>query len=236
MVSLAALIVISPVLWAATPGSPEELRAAVEHAYVQKDRAALEALYYTEGLSEADKELNHGMIDPFWKTPPEIESVTIVPAPDGLTKVRIGWGKKWEPSLPPVGGLLVNVKNSPGSSFAAYGTTFAFGESAGKYYLVSAKTSDLGWKGPEDTTLAFMVMGPGQDKVKIRCRWNASGVDMEEIAASPAKAFVGQHIDSMTVASDSDNTDVTLTIRENNKVIYTSQPLKGKGTLEYKRP
>lgn len=236
LVSLASLLLISPALRAAAPGSPEELRAAVEQAFVQKDKAALEALYYTEGLSEADKELNHRMLDMFWQNPSQTESVAIVPLPEFMTKVRIARGKKWEPSLTPVGALLVKMKSSSGNSVTTNGMTTAFGESAGKYYLVSAKSTDLGWKGPEDTSLSFMVLGPGQDKVKIRYRWNVSGVDLEEMADSPSISFVGQHIDFVTVTSDSDDTDVTLTVRENNKEIYTSQPLKGKGTLEYKRP
>lgn len=236
LASLVSVILMSPALHAAAPGSAEELRAAVEQAFVQKDRAALEALYYTEGLSEADKELNRRMLDMFWENPSETETVTIVPVPEFMTKALIARGKKWEPSLAPVGALLVKMKASSGNSVTTNGMTTAFGESAGKYYLVSAKSTDLGWKGPEDTSLSFMVIGPGQNKVKIRYRWNVSGVDLEETADSPSISFVGQYIESIAVTSDSDDTDVTLTIRENEKEIYTSQPLKGKGTLEYKRP
>lgn len=235
LVALVALIVISPALHAAAPSSAEELRAAFEGAFSKKEKATLEALYYAEGLSDSDKELNSRMLDMFWQGPGEVESVTIVPVPEEITKPRIARGKKWEVALPPSGAFQVNFKGSSGQ-WQRSTMTVLFGESAGKYYLVPAKSTDLGWKGPEDTTLTYMVIGEGQEKVKIRYRWNVSGVDLEEIAKSPSLSFVGQYIESVTVTSDSDDTNVTLTIREHNKDIYTSQPLKGKGTLEYKRP
>lgn len=235
LASLVALIVVSPALHAAAPGSAEELRVAFEDAFSKKEKAVLEGLYYAQGLSDADKELNSRMLDMFWQGPGEVESVAIVPVPEEVTKPRIARGKKWEVALPPSGAFQVKFKESSGQWQRSI-MTVLFGECAGKYYLVSAKSTDLGWKGPEDTSLTYMVMGKGQDKVKIRYRWNASGVDLEETAKSPSLSFVGQYIESVTVTSDSDDTDVTITIRENNKEIYTSQPLKGKGTLEYKRP
>lgn len=208
---------------------------AFENAFSKKEKATIEELYYVEGLSASDKELNSRMLDMFWEGPGEVESVTIVPVPEEITRPLIAQGKRWELALPPTGAFQVKFKGSSGQ-WQRKTMTVLFGESAGKYYLVPAKSTDLGWKGPEDTTLTYMVIGEGQDKVKIRYRWNVSGVDLEEIAKSQSRSFLGQYIDFVTVTSDSDDTNVTLIIREHDKDIYTSQPLKGKGTLEYKRP
>jgi hypothetical protein len=46
---------------------------------------------------------------------------------------------------------------------------------------------------------------------------------------------MGQFFEEVTVTSTEDDTDVTLTILEAGKKIFQSEPLKGKGTLEYKR-
>lgn len=80
-----------------------------------------------------------------------------------------------------------------------------------------------------------MVMGRGQNKVQIKAKWNASGVDQERIFKSPSSNFMGQFFEEVTVTSTEDDTDVTLTILEAGKEIFQSEPLKGRGTLEYKR-
>ena len=80
-----------------------------------------------------------------------------------------------------------------------------------------------------------MVMGTGQDAVKGTVKWNASGVDLEKPLSSPSRSFLGQYIDEVSITSDSDNTNVTITIMENGKKIFESAPLKGKGTQSYKR-
>ncbi|GAT32758.1 hypothetical protein TSACC_21159 [Terrimicrobium sacchariphilum] len=227
-------LICSAALLPAAPKSIEDYRATFQQAVTQKDKALLQELIYAEGLSDEDKALAARSTEMFVSGPGVVESVTVVPVPNSLNKVRIARGKKWEPSLPPAGALLIKMKSPDGKSETTY--TSVFGESGGEYYLVAAKSTKLDWNGPEDKTLNFIVMGKGQNAVKIAYRWNVSGVNMEEVADSPSISFLGQYIESMTVTSDSDDTDVTLSIREGGKEIYTSQPLKGKGTLEYKRP
>ena len=46
---------------------------------------------------------------------------------------------------------------------------------------------------------------------------------------------LGQYFDSIKVTSEEDEVDAVLTVAEGGKEIYKSQPLKGKGTIEYKR-
>jgi hypothetical protein len=142
-------------------------------------------------------------------------------------------GKKIEATYPPAGMIKIEYKkaaNGPEGSSSPYAII------GGHYFLVSSKTTDLGWKGPPDKTLGFAVMGQGQNKVQITVKWNASGVEEERIFKETSNmAFLGQYVEKVTVTSTNDDTDVTLTISELGKEIFRSQPLKGKGTIEYNK-
>jgi hypothetical protein len=80
-----------------------------------------------------------------------------------------------------------------------------------------------------------MVLGQGADTARIFVEWNASGVDLSRTFSEAASTFWGQHIRSVTVTSDSEEASFKLMILEDGKTIYTSDPINGKGTLEYKR-
>jgi len=60
--------------------------------------------------------------------------------------------------------------------------------------------------------------------------------DQKRIGPNPGVVVVlGQYFDSIKVTSEEDEVDAVLTVAEGGKEIYKSQPLKGKGTIEYKR-
>ena len=141
-------------------------------------------------------------------------------------------GKKIEPTYTPIGLIQTKYKDA-GNGMNSTSAPYAVID--GKYFLISSKSTDLGWSGPPDKTITFMVMGRGQNKVQIKAKWNASGVDQERIFKSPSSNFMGQFFEEVTVTSTEDDTDVTLTILEAGKKVFQSEPLKGKGTLEYKR-
>jgi hypothetical protein len=105
----------------------------------------------------------------------------------------------------------------------------------GSYLLVSSKSTDLHWSGPPDVNIGFVVIGRGQDKVKIQVRYNASGVDLEQGFSDPSATFWGQYISEIVVTSQDERTDVTLAVTRGGKEIYKSGRLKGKGELKYKR-
>ncbi|MDD5261920.1 MAG: hypothetical protein PHD76_08750 [Methylacidiphilales bacterium] len=162
----------------------------------------------------------------------EILDISLAPLPDDFQLVYVMRGKKLEPTYPPAGLITIKYKktgNGMDSLFSAYAVI------DGGYFLVSTKSTDLGWTGPPDKTITFMVIGQGQDKVQIKAKWNASGVKQESFFKSPSSNFLGQYFESVTVTSTSDDTNVTLSIREDGKEIFVSEPLKGKGTVEYKK-
>jgi hypothetical protein len=211
----------------------EDFLANYRSAIEQKDKAKLLSLYYTDGCSESDKKMLEAIVG-FHFSDGKITEVKFEPTPVGTTLVNIANGKKYEPTYPPVGQVKINYAPVAGNGMTSGGDGYAIIH--GKYYLITAKSTDLGWSGPKDKTLTFMVMGKGMEKIKVDAKWNVSGVDQEKIFSNPPSCnFRGQYFESITATSTEDDTDVTLSILEDGKQIYESKPLKGKGTIEYKR-
>ena len=139
----------------------------------------------------------------------------------------VAMGRRFEPTHPADGMLkLVNKSKDPRSSSSM---EMAYAVIDGSYYLVTVKSTDLGWKGRPDKSLNVMVLGAGQDKVKVHLKYNASGVDLERDQGASA-IFPGQYVSEVTVKSDSDDVDVTLRLLdEKGTIYYLSEPLKGRG-------
>ena len=227
-----AVIINSTLLLASEPKSPEDFIAAFRTVIKEKSTEKLAALTYLVGATDADKEQVKRVAQQVIFTDKEIDSISLQPLPEDYQSVYIMRGMKLEPTYPPSG--IIQTKYS-GTGNGLNSTSSPYAVIDGKYFLVTSKRTDLGWTGPEDKIITFMVMGRGQDKVQVKAKWNASGVDQERIFKSPSDNFLGQHFNQITVTSTDDDTDVTLTVLEAGKEIFVSQPLKGKGVLEYKK-
>ena len=228
---LANLLISSVLVFASGPTTPEQFTTAFNAALKEKSAEKLDALTYTIGMTDADKEqvkLSQKMIF----SDKEIDSISLQPLPEDYETVYIMQGKKIEPTYPPAGIIKTTYAN-PGHGLNSTSAPYAIVD--GRYYLITSKSTDLGWTGPKDKTITFMVMGRSQNKVQIKAKWNASGVDQERIFKSPSSNFPGQFFQQIIVTSTDNDTDVTLTILEAGKEIFVSQPLKGKGVLEYKK-
>jgi len=211
----------------------EEFLTTYRNAIEQKDKAKLLSLYYTDGCSESDMKMLEGTVG-FHFSDGKITEVKFEPTPASMNLVNIANGKKYEPTYPLFGQIKINYAPVAGNGMTSGGDGYAVIN--GKYYLITAKSTDLGWSGPKDKTLTFMVMGTGMEKVKVQAKWNVSGVDQERVFSNPPSCnFPGQYFESITATSSEDDTYVTLSILEDGKQIYESKPLKGKGTIEYKR-
>lgn len=211
--------------------TPDTFVKAVEEALNEKSAAKFDALLYTIGMSDADMQMVKRSQQHLLNNP-GVDTIELAPLPADFQSVFIMRGKRIEPTALPIGIVKIKLKqagNGMGSISFPYATV------DGRFYLIGAKSTDLNWKGPEDKSIGYMIMGKGQDAVKGTVKWNASGVDLEKAISSPSLSFSGQYIDEVTIMSDSDDTDVTITIMDGGKQIFQSAPLKGKGTQSYKR-
>jgi hypothetical protein len=78
--------------------TPEEFAAAVRGAIEAKDAARLEALTFTEGMSDKDREMALKVSQRLF-TGGAIEKVTLGPLPEGADFVHVLRGKKIEPTV-----------------------------------------------------------------------------------------------------------------------------------------
>jgi hypothetical protein len=224
------LLIALTVTIASEPRTKEEFMKAVRIALEQKNTNKLEALTYSVGMSDTDKmdaaEARATVFEDY-----AIDSIALGPIPEHYQSIYIHLGKKLEPTYAPAGLMEIKYKNTAGVT----STTLPYAIVEGRYFLVSMKSTDLKWTGAPDKNISFMVMGEGQDEVKIKARWNASGVVQQQDFDAPSSSFWGQYFESITVTSTNEATDVKIHIMESGKEIFVSEPLKGKGTLEYKK-
>ena len=167
----------------------------------------------------------------------EIENIAFAPLTPYFMNPHVAFGKRTEPTYPPVGVMEFTCKNQ-GKALTSYTMGVPYSLIDGSYYVVAEKTTDLGWKGPKDEQLGVTVWGTGWDKVDIHIKYNASGVDVEKDQTDMSSLFVGQYIQEVTVTSKDDTVDdVTLRVKQagEREPSYISAPLKGKGQIVYKK-
>ncbi len=215
----------------AQPITPDAFVADYRAAFEAKDSAKLDALTYFEGASEEDREKVRGARASTFGSG-EIKSISLVPIPEDYGSVRIGRGKKFELTYAPKG--MLEVKFS-GNVKGLDGIQIPYAIVGGRYFIVTVKTTDLGWKGPQDQTLGLFISGAGADTATIEYSWNVSGVDQTKKSATRSVNFIGQHVNWVKVTSISPDSEITLELNRNGQATYTSPPFKGKGTLEYKK-
>jgi hypothetical protein len=214
----------------AAPTTPEAFIAAIKSAIAAKSTDQLLALTCTTGMSDADKK-RAVSIYPRVLFPNPVDSVALGPLPPDFQLGHIANGKKIEPTSPPQG--LVQIRLTPAQGNGPSSASLPFAIISGGYYLVSSKTTDLGWKGPPDNTLIFIVRGQRTSGIKVDAKWNASGVEQERIYTTGNAGFLGQYFESINVTCADPNADLSLELMENGKDIVPS--IKGKGTVTYKK-
>jgi hypothetical protein len=144
---LTFLFGIIPLSTWAQPSSPTEFIAAYRTAVQEKSTEKLDALTYTVGMSEADKEGETFRQEASFSDK-EIEEISLKPIPADHQWVYIVKGWKWEPTYLPVGVIKIKYKRSPQGGFS-FGNPYAI--IGGHYFLVAYKRTDLlGAKRPPD--------------------------------------------------------------------------------------
>jgi len=244
-------LLVCTACFAEPPKTKEDFLVAVRAAYEAKDLKRIHELTWEKGMSDADKKMDAGSWEPMVANIKKIESVTLKPLPTNYQAVLIGNGKRYETTYPAIGMVEINTSGDRGS--ISLGGPYAVID--GGYYMVTSKSTDLGWKGPHDKMLSVTVTGKGQDKVAIHVKYNASGVDLASdekptvvagkettpptvVSGSRFKGVLGQYIEEVTVVSNDDDVDVTLELRDQQypaEPFYKSHPLQGKGQIVYKK-
>ena len=222
--------------FAEPPKTKEDFLAAVRAAYEAKDIQRIHELTWKKGMSEEDKKTSEATLPRLLKSM-EIENITLAPLTPYFANPHVAFGKRTEPTYPPIAVLEFTCKNQ-GKDFTSYTMSLPYAAIDGSYYVVAEKTTDLGWKGPKDEQLGVTVWGKGWDKVAIHIKYNASGVDLERNQTAMSSLFVGQYIQEVTVTSKDDGVeDVTLRVKQagEKEPSYISAPLKGKGQIVYKK-
>jgi hypothetical protein len=205
--------------------------AAIEAATKAKSAEMIVALFHQEGLSDTDKayavELEKQYIE---FAPGELESVALRPLPEDFNPLMVSQGKKAVMTVAPTGVVELKFKETNGSSE----TNRPYAIVRGSYYLVGSKIVDLNWKGPPDQQLSIQIGGRGSAG-KAKVKYNASGVDLTENTGGQAAALWGQYFDEVTLISEDPKAEITLTLKEGEKEIFRSAPLKGAGKIQYLR-
>jgi hypothetical protein len=226
---LLVLVAIFPFQAWAQSTDPADFIASLRTAIQEKSADKLNALIYTVGMSASDRQM--AFLPLLYFNNAEIDTISLVPLPPNFQSIYIVNGKKLEPTYPPIGQVQIEYKkvaNGPLSLIPAYAIV------DGHYFIISTKSTDLGWKGPQDKPLGFSLMGGSpRDKVQIEVKWNASGVDQERVYRESSALFLGQYIERVTVTSN--NLETTLTITEGGKEVFHSSPLKDKKSIEYRK-
>ena len=234
---LAALIFLSLLLSAPCRADPpktrEDFLAAVRAAFDSKDIKRIHELTWEKGISDFDRNQEELMLPMMVNQSAGIASITFGPLPPDFMNIPVAWGRRIDITHPADG--IVKLVEIPKDKNASGELDLPYAVIDGGYYLVTAKTTDVGWKGPQDKPLNVTVLGAGQDKVKVHIKYNASGVDLEMDPDTSSIGFTGQYIREVTVKSDSDDTNVTLELLDDEKPYYDSAPLKGKGEIDYKK-
>jgi len=216
---------------AAEDAGSAQFKSALRAAITEKSDQKLEALSFFDGSSPKDKERATRMFRMLLLNGKDVEDITFEPLPSDFESVLIVHGQKIEPTVTPRGMVNVtfkDVENGQGNASCAYAVV------NDQFLLVGMKSTDLGWKGPPDKNIGFMVVGQGATALQIHGVWNASGIQLKKPFKERSITFWGQYFEELTLTSEIDNCDVTLTITEDGKTIY-SKPLKGKGVLTYKK-
>lgn len=232
--ALLLLILLPAISRADPPKTQEAFIAALRSAFQAQDIPRIHQLTWEQGMSDFDKDQQQMMLPMMLKQSAGVASITLGPLPPDFMDTPVAWGRRIEVTHKPDG--MVKLVEIPKDQNSSGEMDMPYAVIDGAYYLVTSKTTDLGWKGPQDKSLNVSVLGAGQDKVKIHIKYNASGVDLEMDPLSPSIGFAGQYITEVTVKSDSDDTNVTLKLLdEKGQPYYQSAPLKGKGEIDYKK-
>jgi hypothetical protein len=223
------LLLIYHACLASPPKSKDDFLGAVRAAYEAKDATQIHELTWEKGISGYDRDIRDQWLQKVFKLGTGVEKISLGPLADHHREAKYYSGRRWESTFPPAGAVKITLKPIAPNTSESLSMPYAVID--GAYYLVTIKSTDIGWKGPQDRPFIVILEGVGQDKVKFDLKYNASGIDQE---IDVAHGLVCQSISEAIVTSVDDDVDVKLRILDGSKTICDSE-LKGKGKIIYEK-
>lgn len=200
--------------------------ASLKRALVSQDQKAFLSLVDAPpGRTELSESLKALFVNP------DVFSVSLGPLPVDYQPFFIINGKRLEPSHAPKGVVTISFKKDAGLTSSQLPYTIV----DGTYRIVTTKTTDLNWKGPPDANIGFFVVGDGAEDVEVKVRYNASGVDMEQVLHTSSASLFGQYFSGITVTTSDPAASLYLKVVSAQTEIYRSELLNGRGSLTYLR-
>ena len=210
--------------------SADKLVGAIQLAIDSRDAKAIESLVYDVGMTESDKKLAFFAIPDLFFNIPVVKIELASVGPEELREFYIHKGRKYSPTFKPLGKVSIHQKKD---RFTGVGG-MPYALINGKYFLVSVKSEDIGWNGPPDKNIGWMVSTFTPGVKNVRYRYNVSGVDMKDVTEYPSSSFWGQRIDEVIFDSISDDFKGYIVILENGKEVDKSGEFTGRGSFTYK--
>ena len=217
-----------------TPGSPDQLREAVESALKTKDTNALAELVNWQGASDHMKSLTGGVVKDLFKHP--YSAVKLIALPDGFRSVFERDGIRYSPNVSVVGMLEVDFSGMDRWVKLPYGK-----KNAG-FYISCTVEEKVPGPVTKSKTLAIMVTGstgPDAQKLSGSFIYLQGGKEIKEAIDGKGnfnKSFWGEYIKSCTVRKTSSGDDpIQLMIMEDGKTIFQSEEVTNNESIVYKR-
>jgi len=192
------LFAITPLSTWAQSSSPTEFIAAYRTAIQEKSPEKLNAITYSVGMSEADKNQLASHLDTIFNDKP-IGEISLESLPATFKSFVIMNGKKLEPTYPPAGMIKIQYETVNGASSSS---SRAYAIIDGRYFLVPNKITDVpvhiyplnpgsdspdndyrfvvqkeGDAGAETLVYGFMSLSAGRVVWTIPCAYKLEGAD-----------------------------------------------------------
>jgi hypothetical protein len=207
--------------------SKEEFKSEVIRIINEQDWDGYKAITFKEGMTGYDQKMMETM-KPVIFDGQKVISGSFGVLPIDHKNTFIYDDRQFSLTLIPEG--LLELKQENGGA-----TTLQYARVDKEYALVTTKSKDLKWDGPDDVPLSIMIIGHDHEDLKIEASWNVSGASVTEKLNYMSTNFNGQYIEKVTILSDDPDAAYQLKILQAGIEIFDSKPRKGVGEIKYKR-
>ena len=227
---LITLTLITCRAYCAGVDSLEDLRASIQKAIATKDTKIMEALTFTEGMSEEDKAQRMVHYRDYLFSVPA-NNIEFGPSTSEHEKpFRVHIGVKYTPTLKPIGTVIIHHKSDRDSSRSM----LPYGKSSNLFYLVGVRSEKINWQGPPDKSIGWSLHGNKLGLHDFKYKYNTSGEIVNDISDYPNSSFYGQNIIEVSFTSDMEDFEGYIVIYEGGNEVARSEAFRGSGIFVYK--